>query len=408
MLILILAFSTNSYAQKEIVQSDCNPIENLTGTFDEATKTVYLNWGVSSKKMVRIKPIQEEIVEEQTFLSTDMVFYFSNNEKNTRNNLVDTTNNWMMWCGPNNGGIGVACICDIIVAARFTPTDLEAFGVLAGDEITKVRFIPGSGKNPYIFMLYEGGTSPTDPGVLKYQQEITNTLIENEYNEVVLNTPFVIDISKELWIAYSVTSNYSHFAGYDAGPRVVGKGDLIYVDYYGIWSNLDALGFDANWNIDAYVTSYTGYTYNVYRNNTLIVSNITHTNYTDNVAALDIGNYEYCVVAVLLDCESEQVCKTVEKTVKIDENKETGIGEQIVIFPNPTTGELTIMNYELQIENIEIFDVFGKKKNAECRMQNVIDISFLQAGIYFIKITTEKGIIAKKIVKTDTVGILTY
>jgi hypothetical protein len=74
------------------------------------------------------------------------------------------------------------------------------------------------------------------------------------------------------------------------------------------------------------------------------------------------------------------------------------------VYPNPTTGELTITNYELRIENIEVFDVYGRIQNAECRMQNAIssisvDISDFKSGVYFVKIKTEKGTITKKIIK---------
>ena len=89
------------------------------------------------------------------------------------------------------------------------------------------------------------------------------------------------------------------------------------------------------------------------------------------------------------------------------------------IFPNPTKGELVIENIpswrgqgveELGIEKIEIFDVLGimfqsfefNVKSAETKNQKhetIINISHLPSGIYFIKITTEEGVITKKIVK---------
>ena len=71
----------------------------------------------------------------------------------------------------------------------------------------------------------------------------------------------------------------------------------------------------------------------------------------------------------------------------------------IKVFPNPTTEELTIDNGELTINNIEIFDIYGRKQQAEGRKQNVIDISQLSAGIYFVKISTEAGEVVKKIIK---------
>jgi hypothetical protein len=78
--------------------------------------------------------------------------------------------------------------------------------------------------------------------------------------------------------------------------------------------------------------------------------------------------------------------------------------ELLSVYPNPTTGELRITNYELRIKGVEVFDVSGRMQKAESRMQNVeeervLDISHLPTGIYFVKVTTEQGEIVKKIVK---------
>ena len=70
------------------------------------------------------------------------------------------------------------------------------------------------------------------------------------------------------------------------------------------------------------------------------------------------------------------------------------------IYPNPTTGQLTIDNGELKINSIEIFDVYGRIiVNCQLSIVNSIDISDLANGVYFLKISTEKGMVTKKIVK---------
>jgi hypothetical protein len=74
----------------------------------------------------------------------------------------------------------------------------------------------------------------------------------------------------------------------------------------------------------------------------------------------------------------------------------------IRIYPNPTTGELIIDNGELTINNVEIFDIYGKKivsHTANHLPQTVLNISHLPSGIYFLQITTEKGLVNKKVVK---------
>ena len=74
------------------------------------------------------------------------------------------------------------------------------------------------------------------------------------------------------------------------------------------------------------------------------------------------------------------------------------------LYPNPTTGMLTIENGEWRIENVEIFDIYGRKLYFSTRplvhSSTVnIDISHLSAGVYFLKINTETGMVVKKVLK---------
>jgi len=74
----------------------------------------------------------------------------------------------------------------------------------------------------------------------------------------------------------------------------------------------------------------------------------------------------------------------------------------ISVFPNPTKGELRMENGKLRMDNVQIFDIFGKQLlilNSQFSILNSIDISHLPAGTYFVQITTEKGVVTKKVVK---------
>jgi len=102
---------------------------------------------------------------------------------------------------------------------------------------------------------------------------------------------------------------------------------------------------------------------------------------------------------------------------------------EIVIFPNPTTGELNIIWGQEdkwtsgQVNEIEVFDIFGRKVKGEGQFPSnslegwmrsgrggeegwqpkadgvALNISHLTQGIYFVRISTDYGIITKKIVK---------
>jgi hypothetical protein len=101
-----------------------------------------------------------------------------------------------------------------------------------------------------------------------------------------------------------------------------------------------------------------------------------------------------------------------------------GIGNrefsQITVYPNPTTGELRITNYELRDSKginplvIEIFDVFGQKvygdevrgeryeatpRTPHHDTPHLIDISHLPSGVYFLRIQTDDDAITQKIIK---------
>jgi len=59
------------------------------------------------------------------------------------------------------------------------------------------------------------------------------------------------------------------------------------------------------------------------------------------------------------------------------------------IYPNPTTGKLTIESGELKIENVDIYDIYGKKHVSQFTFhdsQVEINISHLATGIYFLRI----------------------
>ena len=87
--------------------------------------------------------------------------------------------------------------------------------------------------------------------------------------------------------------------------------------------------------------------------------------------------------------------------VKIAENKM----QDIIVYPNPTTGELRIENYELGIESIEIFDIYGRKLSSHhlitSSSNHLISISHLRAGLCFVKITASGQIYTHKVVKIN-------
>ena len=119
--------------------------------------------------------------------------------------------------------------------------------------------------------------------------------------------------------------------------------------------------------------------------------------YIDTVT--DYLQHCYLVTAIYDVYESEfseESCTQVP--VKI-----TNYESQITVFPNPTNGKLSIVNCQLSINNVEIYDVMGKKVSSNhlitTSSNHQIDISHLSNGIYFVKIYTDAGYEVAKFIK---------
>ncbi|MBT8276504.1 MAG: T9SS type A sorting domain-containing protein, partial [Bacteroidia bacterium] len=76
--------------------------------------------------------------------------------------------------------------------------------------------------------------------------------------------------------------------------------------------------------------------------------------------------------------------------------------ETIGVYPNPTSGQLNIVSPTIGIEMITVYDLRGRKVeevslNGEQSYQ--VDMSAMDAALYFVTIQTENGSVTKRIVK---------
>jgi hypothetical protein len=140
--------------------------------------------------------------------------------------------------------------------------------------------------------------------------------------------------------------------------------------------------------------------YHVFRNHTRITTQLlTESAYLDE--NLPIGNYEYYVRPYYKEgCVSDSSNHVIESVeVGVKGVKEL---EGVRVYPNPTTGELRVMSYELQVTGVEIFDIYGRKLFEQKTNHPVLPsyaLTVFPAGVYFVKITTEQGIVMRKVVK---------
>jgi hypothetical protein len=243
----------------------CNPIEGLEAVYDDNCNAILTINPPIGKGMKLVAPVRKEDpnpvkAEKPQPVNTSNYAAASATMgiPTIPSNDPKGPNDWIKWCGPNIGdGIGATSPPSTFSpGARFLPSDLAAMDVVSGDLLTKVRIFIYSGSGaPNVFTLniYQGGTSPTNPGTLAYTQPLTG-LIDGS-NEITLTTPLAIDASQELWVTYQVVQNSStNPAGMDAGPRVPDKGD-IFCDN-GSWDsfyNITGGYFNLNWNIEAFI-----------------------------------------------------------------------------------------------------------------------------------------------------------
>jgi len=136
-------------------------------------------------------------------------------------------------------------------------------------------------------------------------------------------------------------------------------------------------------------------------------------NTTAAVSAIAFSGYKFAnwaINGVILSTKNPYIFLVTEDVeVVANFENEVGIVEtrhatSLQVYPNPTAGKLRIENSELIINNVRIFDIYGRNVETHAlSLQNgetiTIDISHLPSGIYFAKIHTEAGEIVRKIVK---------
>lgn len=90
-----------------------------------------------------------------------------------------------------------------------------------------------------------------------------------------------------------------------------------------------------------------------------------------------------------------------DQFLRIDNND---LQNQINIFPNPARDRLNIGYSEIEILNLEIYDIQGKKiknlsiDNSQSTIQ-VLNIKELKSGLYFLQVRTDRGLVSLKFVK---------
>ncbi len=206
--------------------------------------------------IVIISLIVMSVLHSQTFAPPE----------NLETNIIDYNNVELTWDAPgqaftaiehhngySNMGMGTGDEANFICAARFDASDLADY--YNDNVISGVNIICHLDEYSYVaIQIYEGG-SFGDPGVLVYEEEITNTVSPSEWTYHTLTSPVPLITGNEYWIGYEMYTTGGHPAAVDSGPMVPDKGAWMY--YNGVWDLLTNIGaiLDYNWVITGVLSS---------------------------------------------------------------------------------------------------------------------------------------------------------
>ena len=81
---------------------------------------------------------------------------------------------------------------------------------------------------------------------------------------------------------------------------------------------------------------------------------------------------------------------------------ENYLANNVTLFPNPAREYVDVrVDGDVNVTAMEVFDVYGKLINTVVVVDNPtrINVSGIADGMYFVRVTTEKGVVTKTFVK---------
>ena len=333
---------------------------------------------------------------------------------------------WLFWdIEVYVGGVGVNAGDEWSLAQRWDAGQLVNWnGVdLSGTLITKMSFVLNDdGFSSITLKIWSGPNAET----LLYEEAVTNPYIGG-WSEVTLDEPVAFDVEKELWIGYTIHNQPTGMfpGGYDAGPAVVGYGDMILTNGTS-WGRLSDQGIDNNWLVHAFLedtvssTSAQNVGFNLYRQEVEVDDDyvlydfvahadgqITYSYYDKSPTVTAGQTYNYQVTAVWEKegdtCESapawsyDMSDNYVSVLVTDVENKKE---QEIILYPNPVVHQLHISS-GIALKNIAVFNIFGQlilEQKIHNEKNFSVNTAALRPGIYLVRIKTDERFITRSVV----------
>jgi hypothetical protein len=162
------------------------------------------------------------------------------------NALKEESITWMSWeNGQYHTNIGNNASADFSVASRWIQSDLATF---EGMYIDKIALIPNEPTATYTLKIW---TAMPDKGPVDVYSQPIGQITTGTWNEIELDTKWLVDGTQELWFGYNVVTQKGYPAGADSGPSISHKGNKI--RWNGSWVELSDLNaqFTYNWCLKA-------------------------------------------------------------------------------------------------------------------------------------------------------------
>ena len=154
-----------------------------------------------------------------------------------------------------------------------------------------------------------------------------------------------------------------------------------------------------SWTENGTATNWTIY-YRVHEDETSEWSTQTVTTNPYTLTGLDgLTEYDFQVASNCADDVTSDPSAIVNATT-LNVGIEDYDAAVVTVFPNPTTGMVQISSSKFQVSSVDVYDVYGKLLKAEVLMDNnTVDMRGCAAGVYFLRVSTENGVVTKRIVK---------
>ena len=74
------------------------------------------------------------------------------------------------------------------------------------------------------------------------------------------------------------------------------------------------------------------------------------------------------------------------------------LGSSFNVYPNPAKNQIFVET-EMNIEEISVYDTFGRLMTTVNGQQKTVDVSELNNGVYFVRIKSNNEVITRQFVK---------